>query len=334
MTSSFEVDLKALSATVQASGVVSFEQVRGSIGHVLNCRVGEYRHIDHGVLISLFDMKVLQPYNMRTFRRSHISFSLIRDGDYRIGVGRQKFVAKQASVRMTISAETRAQHRPRGPAAHLAGVIIFIEPAELVGRYGLSVDGLPEELRRIADGHIDGQFSLEIPLPPWSWVAVDQIIECRFAEPLRTQYIKAKATELLCELVATVNLIDRPLANFRMPAARREQTRIETAALIYRRDMRNPPSLRELAQRLGLNRNKLNQGFRTMFGLTPHEYSRRVRLEWARDRIATGAMSIREACDAVGYSSHSAFTRAYGALFGYAPSETPTTSPAHIDDMA
>ena len=60
-----------------------------------------------------------------------------------------------------------------------------------------------------------------------------------------------------------------------------------------------------------------------MFGVTPHEYSRRIRLEWAHERIASGVMTISEACDAVGYSSHSAFTRAFGEVFGYAPSETP-----------
>jgi len=40
------------------------------------------------------------------------------------------------------------------------------------------------------------------------------------------------------------------------------------------------------------------------------------------------AMTISEACDAVGYASHSAFTRAYGEVFGYAPSETPGAGPA------
>lgn len=328
MTSSFEVDIKDLVHAFKTAEVIPFEQARGSPNSSAALKLGEYRRIDDGVIASIYDQSVLQPYYIRTVRRNHISFSFVREGDFSIQLARQIYLTKGAMARMTIATNSVTRHVPRIAGQRLAGVTLFVDMDFLVGRFGLDFDKLPSEFRNPSAGGGAMEFSMEIPLSPWSWIGIEQIFECRFEGQARSMFMRAKATELLCEAVSYLNQLDRPTNNFRIPAARREQTRIETAALIYRRDMRNPPSLRELAQRLGLNRNKLNAGFREMFGLTPHEYSRRVRLEWAHERISSGAMTISEACDAVGYASHSAFTRAYGEVFGYAPSETPGAGPA------
>lgn len=328
MTFSFEVDINDLRLAFRTAEVVPYEQARGPANGAAIIRIGEYRRIEDGVIASIYDQSVLQPYYVRTIRRNHISFSFVREGDYSLQLSRQLYLTKGSMARMTIAEDSVARHIPRTASQKLAGVTVFVEANCLAERFGLDFDKLPEEFRNPPAGATTAEFSMEISLPPWSWIAIEQIFECRFEGVVRSAFMRAKVTELLCEAIAYLNQLDRPTNNFRIPAARREQTRIETAALIYRRDMRNPPSLRELAQRLGLNRNKLNAGFREMFGLTPHEYSRRVRLEWAHERISSGAMTISEACDAVGYASHSAFTRAYGEVFGYAPSETPGAGPA------
>ncbi|WP_342358578.1 helix-turn-helix transcriptional regulator [Terrarubrum flagellatum] len=323
MTQSFEVDLKDLLHGLRTEEVLSFQQVRGSLDQVVSSRTSEYRRIEDGVIASIFDHDIHAPYRLRTIRRKHVSFTFVRDGGYSIQLGPQLYSTKPAMARMTIAAESIAQHTAQEPHQKLGGLTVFIDQECLIERFGLDFDRFPDDFRALRQGDESVDFSMEVPLPPWSWIAMDQVLDCRFAEPMRSTYLRAKIIEMVCEAVTYVNLIDKPANNFRVPAARREQTRIETAALIYRREMRCPPSLRELAQRLGLNRNKLNDGFREMFGMTPHEYLRRLRLEWAHNRISAGAMSISEACEAVGYASHSAFTRAYGELFGYAPSETP-----------
>ncbi len=319
---SFEVDLLSLIDAARTEQIVSFHQARGRIDDVLSTRIGEYRWIEDGVVASIFDQDVIRPFDLHTLRRNHISFSFVRDGGYVIQLGALSYPTKPAMARMTIAASSKTHHTPGASARKVAGVIAFVDRACLIDRYGLDVDKLPEDVRHTLRAPEGPELSIEIPLSPWSWIAVDQILASRFVGRLRAAYFQAKVAELLCEAVGYLNMLDRP-ASLRIPAARREQSRIETAALIYRRDMRQPPSLHELAAKLGINRNKLNDGFRDLYGVTPHEYSRRVRLDWARERIVAGAMTISEICDAVGYSSHSAFTRAYGEVFGYAPSDTP-----------
>ncbi|MBN9061357.1 MAG: hypothetical protein BGP06_15485 [Rhizobiales bacterium 65-9] len=321
----YDVDLNDLFHALRSTDSVSFAEVRGSARDPSLTRIGEYRHIEDGVLASIFDLDVLQPYALRTQRRKRISFSFVKTGNYSVQLARHIYLIKPVMARMTIASESLAKHTPRIAPQKLEGVVVFADPQCLIDRFGLDIDRLPDDVKKLINGVPGTEFSMEIPLAPWSWISMEQIFECRFDDVLRSIFLKSKILELLCEAIAHLNQMDRPTNNFRIPAARREQARIETAALIYRKEMRNPPSLRDLALRLGLNRNKLNAGFREIYGLTPHEYSRRVRLEWAHDRISSGAMTISEACDAVGYASHSAFTRAYGDVFGYAPSETPTT---------
>jgi AraC-like DNA-binding protein len=82
-----------------------------------------------------------------------------------------------------------------------------------------------------------------------------------------------------------------------------------------------------LAARIGLNRNKLSAGFRDVFGCTPHEYSKRQRMDWARRLILDGAMQLGEVAQAVGYASQSSFSRAFTDHFGFPPSAAGSAGP-------
>jgi transcriptional regulator GlxA family with amidase domain len=58
-----------------------------------------------------------------------------------------------------------------------------------------------------------------------------------------------------------------------------------------------------------------------MFGTSPGEYAKRVRLDWARDQVRDRTHSIGAIAAATGYSNLSSFTRAYTQQFGYPPSQ-------------
>ncbi|MET0605350.1 MAG: AraC family transcriptional regulator, partial [Beijerinckiaceae bacterium] len=312
-----------LAVGADGGDVIPYHEARGQTSGVLASRIGEYRRIDDGVIVSIFDHDVLKPFTLRTNRRGYVAFAFVRDGGYAMQIGSQSYAIRSSMARVTVASEAVMQYNVQG-RRRIAGVIAFVEKSQLADRFNLDVDRLPTEFRRVLNGG-DGGFSMEVPLTPWAWVAVDQVLTCGFTSSLRDIYLRAKVNELICESVDYLNKVDRPVS-IRVPSSRRDQSRVEAAALIYRRDMRHPPSLRQLASTLSINRNKLNEGFRELYGLTPYEYSRRVRLEWAHDRIQSSSMSISEICQAVGYASHSSFTRAYGDHFGYPPSDTPPAS--------
>lgn len=75
----------------------------------------------------------------------------------------------------------------------------------------------------------------------------------------------------------------------------------------------------ELAARVGISRFHLNRLFQATTGFQLGEFIQRRRLQQAHTLLAAGD-SVLEVCLAVGYESHSSFSRAFNKAFGYTPS--------------
>jgi transcriptional regulator GlxA family with amidase domain len=131
-------------------------------------------------------------------------------------------------------------------------------------------------------------------------------------------YLKAKTMELICDVVSQINTQAGPQP-VRLRTSLDKSQAIESAASIYRREISRPPTIEQLAIRVGVNRNALTSGFREMFGLTPHNYGLMVRMEQAQNMLRDGGLSISEVARRVGYEGYSSFSRAYHAHYGHAP---------------
>ncbi len=110
----------------------------------------------------------------------------------------------------------------------------------------------------------------------------------------------------------------------RLPAAR-ESTRKELfRRLLVARDyihahVASEVSLNVVARAACLSPFHFHRGFTQAFQVTPHRYLTELRLAQARDMICNGT-SVLDACVAVGFSSHSAFSRLFRRRFGQSPS--------------
>lgn len=76
-----------------------------------------------------------------------------------------------------------------------------------------------------------------------------------------------------------------------------------------------------LAAVAGLSKFHFQRQFSALFGIGVHEYVRLVRFHRASFQLAFRESSILDVALASGYESHQAFTRAFKAAFGQAPSE-------------
>lgn len=202
-----------------------------------------------------------------------------------------------------------------------AGFMVWVERQRLVEIFGLQVDNIPELYRPIFVTGAAGILDIELPIPPSAWAAVQEVLQCGYPEPMRAEYQSAKAVELICYVVAELNKLRPSASGIGVSGAMRERAGIEAAAYIYRYQMSDPPSLDEVARRVGMNRNKLVAGFRERFGVTPSDYSRQVRLDRAHEMLRGGALSIEQVAMACGYASHAAFTRSFRQRYGFSPSQ-------------
>jgi AraC family transcriptional regulator, transcriptional activator of the genes for pyochelin and ferripyochelin receptors len=324
MTDKFELDVSdMISATKSARAITGVdalgprERIMCSVNHV-------YRRLESGLFLHIQNFRVAQTYDYRVVRRGYLTFQFLISGRFRLdsGVGLHQYNA--GTVR--ISNFARSESKIEADGKHILGLHVFVERAYLIDHFGLDVNALPESLRPLFCSTLDFPTPLELALSTSAWISIEQILYCQLPEPLRGIFLNAKATELICDIVACLNEL-RPFERvFGVSRETRETQMIETAAAIYRREMKSSPSIAEMSRRVGLNKNSLSEGFRERFGVTPGEYSRAVRLDWARKRLAEGSMPVAAIAAAAGYDSHAAFTRSFSERFGHSPSATKPDS--------
>jgi len=84
-----------------------------------------------------------------------------------------------------------------------------------------------------------------------------------------------------------------------------------------------PHTLRSLAVKHGLNRNKLARGFRQVFGTTMFDVLQRERLKMACRLLEEGKLQVSEVARAVGYKDATSFSRSFHRHYGVPPREAP-----------
>lgn len=101
----------------------------------------------------------------------------------------------------------------------------------------------------------------------------------------------------------------------------RRYRRIMPAILQIQREFDKPLNCNELAKLCGLSASSLNRLFMTTTGSTPMQYLHNTRIEFAKEELARGIVSIGELAERCGYSDIYAFSHAFKRATGVAPSE-------------
>jgi AraC-like DNA-binding protein len=157
-----------------------------------------------------------------------------------------------------------------------------------------------------------------VPMTSSIMRAVVDIVNTRYLGRLRHTYVKAKATELLCEVVYLLTH-ESELMTSDLRLSWRDKRQLDKARQTIREDCVNAPTISELSRQLGLNQRKLKMGFKQLFGTPVFQYTQNLRLEKALQLLQTGDYSIREVADAVGYGYAKNFTTAFKKRYGVSP---------------
>ncbi len=147
-----------------------------------------------------------------------------------------------------------------------------------------------------------------------------QILQCPYQGLMKQMYLESKAVELI-----TLHCQQFSEQNIKYPTFPRNDLsdveKIYQAKEILLGNLENPPSLIELAQKVGLNDFKLKRGFRQVFGTSAFKYLHDYRLEKARQFLIEGEMKVEEVAFKVGFDSRSYFALAFRKKFGLNPKQ-------------
>lgn len=133
---------------------------------------------------------------------------------------------------------------------------------------------------------------------------------------LRGMWLEGKTVELLSTLMASFVGMD---SLFCERLRHDSVERIERVRRLLERDLENPPGLRDLAREVKWSPFHLSRQFKRETGFSLPQYLRRLRMERAAALLAEGKYQVTEVAMLVGYSSLSAFNKAFVEAHGVCP---------------
>lgn len=148
--------------------------------------------------------------------------------------------------------------------------------------------------------------------------ALQQIINVPYQGMIQKMYLESKVLELLAlQFAQLAEGGKQPLINLKAG----DVEKIYQARDILSKNYDHPPSLIDLAEKIGINDNKLKYGFREIFGTTVFGYLRDYRLEVARKLLQEQKQNVITIVNTVGYANQSHFAAAFKRKFGITPQD-------------
>lgn len=144
-----------------------------------------------------------------------------------------------------------------------------------------------------------------------SWLAAKLYREFTEMDRLSSLALEGMALELI---VGTLRSHDGS-------AERRSPKWLEQARQMLEASFSNPPTLDELARAVGVHPVHLAREFRRFEHCTTGEYIRRLRVDYARERIFRSDETLVEIALSAGFADHTHFSRSFKRVTGMTPTE-------------
>ena len=161
---------------------------------------------------------------------------------------------------------------------------------------------------------------------------VQELWNAPYRGAAKQMYVQGKVFELLG---LHLDLISPDTRQIKSPPKMRPKT---IASLHHARDIlttqfEHPPSLPELAIKVGVSERSLQRGFSTLFETTVVGFIAQQRLERAKMLLREGKHSVAEVALLVGYGNIGHFSVAFRSRFGITPSQCSKGKKANIEQI-
>ena len=246
-----------------------------------------------------------QLLNIRLF---HEGSMVYRYGDIEIDTGVSPGVVSYKPDVGRFSYEMRAGQRYR---ITILGITEQGE-REVWHRFGIPPLPLLQEIRY---GEATEERAFELPHSQVFHQFTQSLDEIPVSGPMRTALLRMKVGELFC-LLASLKPHSETVGNVPM----REVRKLNRARGIIEELDGNAPSISELSAQVGLNRRKLTEGFKQVFGETVAGYALELRMRKGYQLLKESPLAVHKIAEECGYEHPSNFTIAFRRRFGSSPS--------------
>ncbi|MCP4118653.1 MAG: helix-turn-helix transcriptional regulator [Desulfobacteraceae bacterium] len=134
----------------------------------------------------------------------------------------------------------------------------------------------------------------------------------------RRMFLEGKALELISRQIARLNSMEGGHSP-KTVLSPLERNRIHDARDLLIQNLEKPPTLSQLSRQVCLSINKLQSGFRDVFGMSVFAFLRDYKMQQARQLFQEGEMNVSQVAWAVGYVNVSHFSTAFKHKFNILP---------------
>jgi AraC-like DNA-binding protein len=180
------------------------------------------------------------------------------------------------------------------------------------------IDELPESLQGYLMRNVQALILETLPMTNTLLRTVVDIVNTPYLGALRHSYVRAKATELMCEVVHLLSHQQEWEANA-IKLSARDKRQLEMARQVLINNYVDAPTITQLARHVGVNQRKLKMGFKQLFGTTIFDFAQGMRLDKAWQLLISGDYAIGQVAEMVGYNYAKNFTTAFKKHFGVSP---------------
>ncbi len=165
------------------------------------------------------------------------------------------------------------------------------------------------------------------PVNPQSLLAAQQMLNYEISGPTQKMFMQGQALSILsAELSHIFSAKEQQHSSF-SPA---DKEIANTARDILFTEFRQPPSIQELASRVGTNQHKLKKLFHHFFNNTPYGLLLEIRMKTAYQLLLCKQCHVAVAADHVGYRHASNFSTAFIKFFGISPKHISKKHPDYV----
>ena len=154
-----------------------------------------------------------------------------------------------------------------------------------------------------------------------AWLHCELLARTRQGSPLAIEDVLAELTDEAMRAGCRSQARPPRVESRAGTARRRHRDLTEAAKVLLNERIQSPPSLRELALRLGCSPFHLSRTFHRTVGISLRQYHARLRARIAAQALARGARDLTELALELGYTDHSHFTKAFRGEWGLPPSK-------------
>ncbi len=227
------------------------------------------------------------------------------------------FAPEQSDIVWRPKSQCLSYYRGEVPIRTMA---IYLEPFLLKTLMEEQYDYIPANMHDIIDGNNEKHYCQPLLTTIATKMIVREIFNCPYQGNIKRIWLEGKTLELIAHSLAQLGINKKRHSRvFRLQSSDIEC--VLTAKDILTHDIGStPPSLFELANIVGINKSKLTQGFREIFGTSVFDYLRIHRLERGRELLKSGEKNVAEVATEIGYAQQGNFTKAFRRYFGTNPS--------------